>query len=373
MDSHRKYICDRCRICAGRVDSDKRRCEVYSFKDGCKALWNVEINEDSAEIHPVWTCHKCRKTLSRFQVSQKSGKRYQTDKKPFEWLPHSPLNCICSKEDLEKPHSSGPGRPSKASGGSETDTASETEQHYSEEYNFHILNEIRRLYSGLPAQSALQLASELGDRHGFVVIDVTNMRNSMATLDSSVLTQLLEIAVSLTKESVKTDASSVTADGRDLEELMNIEPEEWFKERAPIIQGIVHQFSDSKTPTIAKVVAAEHLYSLINRNLMSPFSFAKNVVSYSLTPSKRLIDLNGKMHPGGGYSTMKSWLANMALDLLPFPNGDALVAFDNVQIVQKRWTVRVDNKAKVSILTSVCHSEVEPNGNLQRKADLSPR
>ena len=63
----------------------------------------------------------------------------------------------------------------------------------------------------------------------------------------------------------------------------------------------------------------------------------------------------------------------MALDLLPFPNGNVLVAFGNDQIVQKRWTVRVDNKAKVSILTSVCHAEVDPNGNLQRKADLSPR
>ena len=65
VDSHRKYINDRCRICAGQVDIDKRRCEVSLFKEECKALWNVELKEDSAEIHPVWICHKCKKTLSR--------------------------------------------------------------------------------------------------------------------------------------------------------------------------------------------------------------------------------------------------------------------------------------------------------------------
>ena len=42
----------------------------------------------------------------------------------------------------------------------------------------------------------------------------------MATLDS-VLTQLVEEAVFLTKESVKLDASSVMADRENLEELMN--------------------------------------------------------------------------------------------------------------------------------------------------------
>ena len=46
------------------MDSDKRRYEVSSFKDKYKALWDVKIKEDSAEIHPLWICHKYRKTFS---------------------------------------------------------------------------------------------------------------------------------------------------------------------------------------------------------------------------------------------------------------------------------------------------------------------
>ena len=45
------------------------------------------------------------------------------------------------------------------------------------------------------------------------------------------------------------------------------------------------RLSDSKTPTIAKVGSAEHLYILVNRNFLSPFSFVQNVVPYSLTHS----------------------------------------------------------------------------------------
>ena len=69
--------------------------------------------EKTAKIHLLWICHKCRKTLSRFQVSQKSGKRYQSDKKPVEV--HS------SKDHFEKLHcsvSTVSGRPLKAVEGS---------------------------------------------------------------------------------------------------------------------------------------------------------------------------------------------------------------------------------------------------------------
>ena len=57
MDSQRRYIYDQCRIGAGHVHGQwswKRRCEVSSFKEECKAPWNVKIKEDWAEIDPLW-------------------------------------------------------------------------------------------------------------------------------------------------------------------------------------------------------------------------------------------------------------------------------------------------------------------------------
>lgn len=97
MDLHQNYIEDYCRLCGGIVHSDRRRCEVSLFEAECKALWNLDVTKDSAEVHPVWVCHKCKKTLSGCRASLKSGKMFETAKKRWEWLPHSNLNCACLK------------------------------------------------------------------------------------------------------------------------------------------------------------------------------------------------------------------------------------------------------------------------------------
>ena len=36
------------------------------------------------------------------------------------------------------------------------------------------------------------------------------------------------------------------------------------------------------------------------------------------------------------------------------PSGDVLTAIDNDQVLTKKWTVRKDNRAQISMLTSVC-------------------
>ena len=36
------------------------------------------------------------------------------------------------------------------------------------------------------------------------------------------------------------------------------------------------------------------------------------------------------------------------------PSGDILTAIDNDQVLIKKWTVRKDNRAQISVLTSVC-------------------
>ena len=48
------HIRDRCRMCAGLVYIDKRAREVSLFESESKAVWNVDIRKDSAEIQPVY-------------------------------------------------------------------------------------------------------------------------------------------------------------------------------------------------------------------------------------------------------------------------------------------------------------------------------
>ena len=42
-------------------------------------------------------------------------------------------------------------------------------------------------------------------------------------------------------------------------------------------------------------------------------------------------------------------------------------------IVQKKWKIKVNQKARVSILTSVCQAEIDRDGGLQKKPELAPR
>ena len=76
--------------------------------------------------------------------------------------------------------------------------------------------------------------------------------------------------------------------------------------------------------------------------------------------------------PAGSYWTVRNWLKGLSMDELPKPIGDCLVAFDNDQVIGKSYNVRVNNKVKMSIVTSVCVAEVNPNGVLQKQDNLKP-
>lgn len=58
----------------------------------------------------------------------------------------------------------------------------------------------------------------------------------------------------------------------------------------------------------------------------------------------------------------------------PYFARGGLTAIDNDQVLMKKWTVRKDNRAQISILTSVYCAEVATsNSILQRDESLSPR
>lgn len=64
----------------------------------------------------------------------------------------------------------------------------------------------------------------------------------------------------------------------------------------------------------------------------------------------------------------------LIMEIPTLPEGDILTAIDNDQVLMKKWTVRKDNRAQVSILTSVCCAEVSTsNALLQRDESFVPR
>ena len=98
-----------------------------------------------------------------------------------------------------------------------------------------------------------------------------------------------------------------------------------------------------------------------------------NLLVFAFTNSKIALNIISKILPAGSYSTVMSWRDNLASVPCPFPEGDCIVAFDNDQIVQKKWKVKAGEKARVSILTSICQAVINTETVLQQRSDLSPK
>ena len=100
-------------------------------------------------------------------------------------------------------------------------------------------------------------------------------------------------------------------------------------------------------------MALDHMYNLVKPSFISPFMFGSNLVMYSIARSKMAVNIYGKLHPGGQYNTMKSWVDGLTMEIPTLPEGDLLIQplTTSTQVLTKKWTVRKDNRAQISILT----------------------
>ena len=106
-------------------------------------------------------------------------------------------------------------------------------------------------------------------------------------------------------------------------------------------------------------------------HFVGPCSFMTNISILSVSNSKLVVNMFGKTLPGGSYATLKLWTKDLTSDTKVSP-GDCMVAIDNDQIVQRKWKVKVGQKSRVSVVTSVRKAEVNSQGSLQTRSDLAP-
>ncbi|XP_070546632.1 uncharacterized protein [Ptychodera flava] len=119
-------------------------------------------------------------------------------------------------------------------------------------------------------------------------------------------------------------------------------------------------------------MAIEHLYGLVVKASIAPFSFMLSLLLYGITGSAMLVSVLSKVCPSGSWTTFRRWLASRASQPIKLPcAGDLAIAFDNDQIVQKQYEVKAGGKPRVSILTSVCYVVFGLRG-LQLQQDLAP-
>ena len=121
------------------------------------------------------------------------------------------------------------------------------------------------------------------------------------------------------------------------------------------------------------VQCIEQIYCCRNKFLVLPQSFRQNLVTYSLSNSKLLVNMNGCTKPAGTYSYMSKWLSDHAQEEIKFPDGLVRFVFDNEQVVGKRYTVKGgSNSVPISVITSYAYLCIDEANDTQCSEHLKP-
>ena len=221
-------------------------------------------------------------------------------------------------------------------------------------------------------EEAVTCARKLAENYNFIFLDRNNMLheiNKLSTEDRLLLTSTIFRSE---RENVKTDILSCNKTYKNLTSMLNVTTHTWIQARNSVLTCAINALSQESVKPVHKAVTVDQLYSIVQPSFVSPLMFATNLLVYSVTRSKLALNIHGKIHPARGNTTVKTWLNNLTMEVPQVPSGDILTAIYNDQVLIRKWTVRKDNRAQISVLTSVCVAPVYPNGTLQLDSNLAP-
>ncbi len=116
----------------------------------------------------------------------------------------------------------------------------------------------------------------------------------------------------------------------------------------------------------------ESVLHLINPHVTLPLHLQESIVLYSSTGSKIALQITSMGSPHASYQTVKRLLDTLGSTECTVPNGDLVAAFDNNQILNRPWKVKLGAKYVVNIVTMVVLFTIDKNGTLQHSKELIP-
>ena len=95
------------------------------------------------------------------------------------------------------------------------------------------------------------------------------------------------------------------------------------------------------------------IYQLRNFNLVLPHCFMSNLVQSCISGSKTVSVVNGKISPGGGYSTFQNWVDLQGSKVIECMPGTLDIYFDNIgKYIVKNWRVNSSKSKTADIITT---------------------
>ncbi|XP_048584868.1 uncharacterized protein LOC116619443 [Nematostella vectensis] len=374
---HVRSIQHRCRVCGKYLkkkfvakrqgESLRKYCNKVLFKGEFQEHWRVNVTQENEDVHPELLCRPCEGSLYRLRKGKEQPPILRS------WTPHTEEGCFCEA----KPSTSR----GKKRGLSEEDTDSGEEAEGGTDGTDVDFRTITESLPFLNSDQAGKVAKQLSERHGFILISKSDIDKSLVELPRSDLLQITEAIFRNERQGIKLDASRCSQTYKNIQKLVSLDSSEWSARRNSVISSALKGLS---TPELSisreasnllearKAIANDHLYSLVHPGFIGPISFPCNLLMYSIARSKLCCNVYGKLYPGGSFGSLKAWLDKLTLKIPEYPAGDLLTAIDNDQVLIKKWTVREENRAQISILTSVCTTTLNPSGNLQQDRELHP-
>ena len=68
------------------------------------------------------------------------------------------------------------------------------------------------------------------------------------------------------------------------------------------------EIATAKKQHMHRLLAVEHLYCAVNSKYVSEMSIAAMAVAYALCSSRLIVEILGRIGPGGSYPLLKQWL-----------------------------------------------------------------
>lgn len=371
MDKHVAFLRNLCRLCGNSVKNKADVAKKSAFKRELLEKFNINIDEDSCEIHPEKVCPPCKRLLYRVRESGNVD-AVSISRTMVNWTSHVEGNCRCTSGKKGRPAKKRVHRElSHELRGSDTESGDE----YEMETERKSCLEFKSLIQNIPfmdRELAMVCAQKLAETFNLILLDKENIDSSVSSLSDGDKIALTQSIFSMEKGNIRSDILTCNQTYKSLPVLLKVSPEGWSESRNSLLACVVNAISNESTKSVHKAVTVDQLYSLVQPSFISPLLFASNLLIYSVTRSKLALTICDKLHPAGSISCVRTWLNNLTMNVPQVPSGDILTAIDNDQVLIKKWTVRKDNRAQISVLTSVCVAPIYPNGTLQQNSDLAP-
>lgn len=246
--------------------------------------------------------------------------------------------------------------------------------------NGHLCKRSVFLCTACAAYSEKHLISNEKDIEDKLVEQVINLIKTNNTSDENVI-KIAEAIGSREIRKMKDDFNdNVFSQYKNVDFLTCASIDTWIADRNKVMSSFLlslcgKQMSDLSSSEKTKIVfAIEHLYSLISSNIIMPFSFSINLLTYYMSNSKTVCNMYSSAHPAGSYTSVLKWIEEHAANPITIPfQHDVITYFDNNQVLARNWRVRYDAKAILSYVTTVVHFFPSPTTDLQLLNNFSPR